>query len=212
MMGSVESNAPMVKRGSGRFLTVYAAKREKDWPNLPTVDELISDADNKALARIVTTIGRAWRITGLPPGLPPARLKVLRAAYKKGVEDPAFSKAIQAANRALDPVFGADVDNIIRSAINVPPRVAKLLKETVLVKTKITYLKHTGKVTKTKRGGRRIWIMYKGKEVKAKISGSRTKVTLNGKADRRKNVKPGMTCTFVYIRLGGEAKQLNCKN
>ena len=104
------------------------------------------------------------------------------------------------------------MDAIVRAAINLSPRVAKLLRETVLVKVKVSYLRHTGKVTKTKRGGRRIFIMYKGKEIKAKISGSRTKVKINGKADRRKNVKPGMTCTFVYLRLGGEAKQLICKN
>jgi tripartite-type tricarboxylate transporter receptor subunit TctC len=211
MMGSIESNAHMVQRNRGRFLAIYSPKREKAWPNLPTVDELITNPDNKALARIVTVIGSAWRITAVPPGLPPARLNVLRAAYKNSVQSPAFVKAVKDAKRELDPAFGVDVDKTIRDAANVSPRVAKLLKDTVLVKTKVTYLKHTGKVTQTKRGGRQVFIMHKGKEIKANISGSRTKVTLNGKSGVRKSVKPGMTCTFVYLRVGGEAKELICK-
>ncbi|MGY9005198.1 MAG: hypothetical protein ACKVJQ_03710, partial [Alphaproteobacteria bacterium] len=79
------------------------------------------------------------------------------------------------------------------------------------VKVTIKLAKHTGKVTKTKRGGRRIYIMYKGKEVKAKVSGSRTLVTLNGKKAKRKAVKPGMTCTFTYLMAGTEAKSVACK-
>jgi tripartite-type tricarboxylate transporter receptor subunit TctC len=212
MTGSIESNAQTVKQKRGRFLTIFAPKREKAYPNLPTVNELVSDPDSKALARIVEAIGGAWRITGVPPGLPAGRLAVMRAAYKKGVESPAFKKAVKNANRDIDPAFGEDVDKIIRSAMDVSPRVKNLLKASVLVKTKVSYLRHTGKVTATKKGGRLIVIIHKGKEISAKVSGSRTKVTLNGKAAKRKAVKPGMTCTFVYLRLGGEAKQLICKN
>lgn len=212
MMGGVESNAPMVKRGKGRFLAVYAPQREKDWPGLATADELISDDNSKQLAAIVTAIGSQWRIAGLPPGVPAGRLAVLRAAYKKGAQHPDFAAAVKNANRYLAPAFGDDVDRTIRKALSVSPEVASLLKKAVLVKTKVTYLRHTGPVTKTKRGGRRIFIKYKGKEVKAKISGSRTKVTINGKPNKRKNVKPGMTCTFVYLRAGAEAKNLICKN
>ena len=212
MTGSVESNKQTVQQGRGYFVTIFAPQREKAYPKMPTVREQLTNPDNKALARIVEAIGGAWRITGVPPGLPKGRLAVMRAAYKNGVQSATFKNAVKNANRDIDPAFGADVDKIIRSAVNVTPQVAKLLKETVLVKTKVSYLRHTGKVTQTKRGGRRIFIMYKGKEIKAKISGSRTKVTINGKAGKRKAVKPGMTCTFVYLRLAGEAKQLICKN
>ncbi|MEE8517298.1 MAG: hypothetical protein V3T02_11720 [Alphaproteobacteria bacterium] len=69
---------------------------------------------------------------------------------------------------------------------------------------------HTGKVTKTKRGGRRVWISYKGKEVKAKVSGSRTKVTIDGKKTKRKNIKVGMRCKFTYASPGSTAKKIDC--
>ncbi len=47
--------------------------------------------------------------------------------------------------------------------------------------------------------------------MKAKVSGSRTKVTINGKKDKRKNIKVGMTCTFLYPSAGSEAKKVDCK-
>ncbi len=47
---------------------------------------------------------------------------------------------------------------------------------------------NTGAVTKTKPGGRRVWIKYKGK-----------------------NIKASMTCTFTYPRLGVESSNVDCK-
>ena len=35
--------------------------------------------------------------------------------------------------------------------------------------------------------------------VKSKISGSRTKLTIGGKEDNRKNLKAGMTCDITYV-------------
>ncbi len=70
---------------------------------------------------------------------------------------------------------------------------------------------HTGKVVKIKRKGRRVTIDYKGKKVMAKLSSRRTKVTINGKKAKRKNVKVGMTCTFVYPGPGKTAKKVDCK-
>jgi hypothetical protein len=79
-------------------------------------------------------------------------------------------------------------------------------------KVKVKMVKHTGPVTKVKRGGRRVWIKHKGKEVKTAISGSKTKVTINGKKTKRKNIKVGMTCTFTYPGPGSRSKNVDCKS
>ncbi len=80
-----------------------------------------------------------------------------------------------------------------------------------LSKQKVDLVKHTGPISKIKRKGRRLWIMYKGKEVKTKVSGSRTKVTINGKKAKRKKIKVGMICTFTYPRPGAESARVDCK-
>jgi hypothetical protein len=62
-----------------------------------------------------------------------------------------------------------------------------------------------------KRAGRRITIDFKGKKVMAKLSSSKTKVTIKGKKAKRKDVKVGMTCTFTYPGPGKRAKKVDCK-
>ncbi|MDH3240953.1 MAG: hypothetical protein OEO83_09825, partial [Alphaproteobacteria bacterium] len=70
---------------------------------------------------------------------------------------------------------------------------------------------HSGKVVETKRAGRRVTIDYKGQKVTAKLSSSKTKVTVAGKKAKRKNVKVGMTCTFTYPGPNTTAKKVDCK-
>ena len=52
-----------------------------------------------------------------------------------------------------------------------------------------------------KRGGREGFILYNGEKVRAKVSGRRTKITINGKKAKRKAVKPGINCTFNYAAI-----------
>jgi len=73
------------------------------------------------------------------------------------------------------------------------------------------FLKHMGVVTKIKKKGRSVWIDHKGKEVMAKISGSRTKITVAGKKVKRKAIKVGMNCQFTYPKPGAEAAMVDCK-
>ncbi len=69
----------------------------------------------------------------------------------------------------------------------------------------------TTKITKVKRGGRRISFMAKNKSQTVKVSRRRTKVSLNGKKFPRKKLKVGMTCEFRYPGNKGEAKSISCK-
>lgn len=65
-----------------------------------------------------------------------------------------------------------------------------------------------GKVTATEGEGSTIHLGDKS----AKISGSRTKVTIAGKADKRANIKVGMECTAdLQGESGSEAKTIDCK-
>jgi hypothetical protein len=73
--------------------------------------------------------------------------------------------------------------------------------------------KFKGTVLKSKRGGRRITLKVKGKDVLFRISGSRSQVMINGKSAERGNVKAGMKCSGTYVPKGKavEARQFNCK-
>ncbi len=211
MMGSIESNIDFHRQGKGRLLLVYSTQRDPDAKDVPTAYEKISDEDGKQLARLTTLSGEMWRVTGVTPGVPAGRLAALRAAYKTALLHPKLQSEAKKAGREVMPAFGEDVDKAFQSALAVSPRVKKLIIDANTPTTKVAILNHTGKVTKTENGGRKISLMHDGKEVSAKVSGSRTKITVGGKKAKRKAVKAGMTCTFVYLRPGAEAKEVNCE-
>ncbi len=159
------------------------------------------------------TMGRPFT---MGPGVPKARVKAIRIAFNAVAKDPKFLADAKTQKRDVNLVTGEEIQELVNKMAATPKADLKLLEDVQKYKgkakiVKIKMAKHTGKVTATKKGGRRIFIDYKGKKVKAKVSGSRTKVTLNGKKVKRKAIKIGMTCTFTYPGPGMEAKKIDCK-
>ncbi len=170
----------------------------------------------KAFWRLMLTDKAMGRPYALGPKVPLDRVKAMRAAFMATFKDPAFIKDAHAQGREVSPLSGEEVQKMIADIAAAPQATIKKVEGLIQYKgkvrtVKIALAKHTGKVTATKRGGRRIFISYKGKNVKAKVSGSRTKVTINGKKTKRKNIKVGMSCTFTYPRPGAEAQRVDCK-
>jgi hypothetical protein len=60
------------------------------------------------------------------------------------------------------------------------------------------------------KGGRKIRFTAGGKKGNAGISGSKTKVTIGGKAAKRSTIKPGMTCELDYQGSGSTARTVAC--
>jgi len=172
--------------------------------------------DAKTWWKLMLTAKAMGRPYVVGPKVPKDRVKVLRTAFMATMKDPKFLDDAKKQRRDVSPISGEEVQQMIATLAKVPKatldKVKGLIKfqgETKKIAFKMA--KHTGKVTGTKRGGRRIFIDYKGKKVKAKVSGTRTKVTVNGKKAKRKAVKVGMTCTFTYPGPGSEAKKIDCK-
>jgi tripartite-type tricarboxylate transporter receptor subunit TctC len=159
------------------------------------------------------TMGRPFT---MGPGVPATRVKAIRIAFNAMAKDAKLLADAKKQRREVDLVTGEEIQKIVSGMAATPKADLKLLEEVQKYKgkakvVKIKMAKHTGKVTATKKGGRRIVIMYKGKNVTAKVSGSRTKITVSGKKAKRKAVKVGMTCTFTYPGAGQEATNVDCK-
>jgi hypothetical protein len=70
-----------------------------------------------------------------------------------------------------------------------------------------------GALTEIEKGGRVLKLQLAGgDDVKTKISGSRTAVTVGGAKAKRSALKVGMTCSVTYTGDGTEAKQVDCRN
>ena len=164
----------------------------------------------KAVMKLLANMGKLSRIAAGPPKIPADRLAALRAAFRESVEDKDFVAAAKRAGRSLEPAYGEEVRKTIVELTDQPPEVVALIKR--LSTVKVDMMQHVGPVSQIKKEGRTIFIKHDGNEVSAKVSGSRTTITVNGKEAKRKAVKIGMTCTFTYPRPGAEAKRVDCKN
>lgn len=206
LMGSEDSARTYERGGQTRIImqvdgTVKGAADARDYAKTPQA---------KAVMKLLANMGRLSRIVAGPPDIPAERLATLRAAFDAAVKDPEFLAAAKKAKRDLDPETGAQVHKRILDLLDQPPEVVALLKQLSTMKEDM--VQHMGPVSQIKDEGRTIFIKHKGKDVSAKISGSRTAITLNGKTAKRKAIKTGMTCTFTYPRAGAEAKRVDCKN
>lgn len=170
----------------------------------------------KAWWRLMLTAKAMGRPYVVGPKVSAVKVKALRKAFMDTAKDPAFIADAKRQRREVSAISGQEVQNMIATLAKTPKATIDKVKDLIkykgpVKKVTIVMAKHTGKVTATKKGGRRISISHKGKDVTAKVSGSRTKVTIGGKKANRKAIKVGMTCTFTYPSPGSEAKKIDCK-
>ena len=205
LMGSEDSAASYARAGSARIVMQVGGNIK----GIQDANNYAKTQQTKNILKLMTNMGNLSRIAAGPPNIPKDRLDALRSVFRASVEDKKFIAAAAKAGRKTVPAYGDDVRKMVVTLLDQPAEIVTLLNK--ISNVKVAMVKHSGSVSKTKRGGRRISIMYKGKEVKAKVSGSRTTVTLNGKNAVRKKIKVGMKCTFTYPGPGKEAKRIDCK-
>lgn len=88
---------------------VYAKKRLKLLPDVPTVVEL----GYPELAEVVTM----FRPVAAPPGVPADVLKTLEGAFWKASNDPAFQEKVEATGAGVAPINGAETTQIVERQV-----------------------------------------------------------------------------------------------
>lgn len=98
-------------------------------PDAPQIRKLVDDpVDRQALAFLLDReiIGRPFVA---PPGLPPDRASLLRAAFMATMHDPELLKDAQGAGLDVDSVSAADVDALLHQATSAPKDVIDRVKQ-----------------------------------------------------------------------------------
>ncbi len=128
-----EPTRTWIKKGFVRGLAQSGAKRYAKLPEVPTVYELMdtyktADA-TKRLARVLLSSGDLGRPFIAPPGTSAERVKVLRDAFTKTMNDPALLADAQKRKWDLDPSSGAELETIAKEIIVQPPEVIERMKK-----------------------------------------------------------------------------------
>ncbi len=205
--GSVASRSSweqFVKNGYGKFI-VQIGGSQKDVPQLET---LVTDPVAKGVVALIQSQGDVGRLTAGPPGIPQDRLDALRAAFKASMEDPELLAKAEKLGVPIDPMYGDDVLNRVKLALNQTPETVALLKE-AMEKKEEPGPASKGTIAEWDGRAKLVLKLEDGKMFPAEVSGSRTQVTVAGQKSTRDSIKVGMACT-VEGPSGGEAKAIVC--
>jgi len=223
-----ELGRAMIAKGAIKPMVQVALRPDPEMAkqNVPMLDTFIAPGhlapgrtadDVKTFFRLILTPESMGRPFALAPDVPAARVKALRAAFVATAKDPKFLAEATKMRRDIDLVTGEEIQGMVGEMAATPK--AKLDELQDLLKFKgptsevnISLVHETGTVVKSEHGGRQVVIDAKGKNHAAKVSGSKTKVMIDGKKAKRGAVMAGMTCTVAYYGPGTEAKELSCKN
>ena len=132
-VGSYDGLFDLIKSGEVRPLMQFTNKKWPGLENVPTTQELNIPERGKKLLALVSHIGVIGRLTAVPPHIRPERLAVLRDAYHKALNDPAMRAEGKKVGFEFDPLYGNDVVNVVKEALNQPPENLALLKEILRV-------------------------------------------------------------------------------
>jgi tripartite-type tricarboxylate transporter receptor subunit TctC len=107
-------------------------ERVKDAPTIyQLMDKYKTSQGTRGLAKVILASGDFGRPLVTPPGVPPDRLKILREAFNKSVNDPAIKADAEKRRLEMDPGTGEELEALAKEVMSAPPdvveRVQKLL-------------------------------------------------------------------------------------
>jgi tripartite-type tricarboxylate transporter receptor subunit TctC len=121
------------KKGFVRNIIQTGKKRDAKLPDTPTVWELMdrykTPEASRRLASVMLASGALGRPMIGPPGTPTDRVKMLREAFNKTMEDKEFLADLEKRKFDLDPSSGEELDKIVKDALSQPAEIIGRMKK-----------------------------------------------------------------------------------
>jgi tripartite-type tricarboxylate transporter receptor subunit TctC len=128
-----EQSRNWLKTGFIRVLVQAHSKRDPRLSDVPTIYELMEKHKTPDAIRRLTKVLLAPEELGRPilgpPGIPSDRVKILREAYNKSLEDPQLVAEAKKTGWEANPVSGDELEVIAKEVIGQPPEVIELMKK-----------------------------------------------------------------------------------
>jgi tripartite-type tricarboxylate transporter receptor subunit TctC len=119
---------PLIESKDVVPILVFAKSRLPELPDVPTVLEKTSGNAASTMEAIIGAF-ELDRVMFAPPGVPAERLRVLREALDKAVEDPDFRQACEKAQRPVLYLPGSEVEKLIDTIKLAEPQLKSLVRE-----------------------------------------------------------------------------------
>jgi tripartite-type tricarboxylate transporter receptor subunit TctC len=122
------------KRGFDRHL-VYTSKKKdpRVTDAAPTLNEIFDQykvpENKRRLAQVLLAAGDFGRPMMVTPGTPADRVKILRDAYVKTLNDPQVVEEAKRGRMDIDPATGEELEQLVKEIFESPPDVVERVKK-----------------------------------------------------------------------------------
>lgn len=205
-LGTYGSLKPFVDAGNGFFALAIGGEFKPQAIDYAKTDKA------KAIVNLIDANSNLGRLTAAPPGVPAEVLEELRDAYMAVMTDPAFLAEAEKLGLPIEPARGDVVAELIVAALQQSPETVKIIA--AALNTEVPTIKVTSKILSLEDSNKVIGFNSGDAVVQAKISGSRTAVSIDGTSAEREALAVGMTCDIEYDpnKEGNEPSVIACKN
>jgi tripartite-type tricarboxylate transporter receptor subunit TctC len=118
---SIRADKPeWLKSGRAKVLLQLGLQRHPDMPDVPGVTELVKNENDRKVMDMVFARQSMGRPFLTPPGVPPERVKVLREAFAKTMQDPQLIAESKKMYLELNLMRGEDVQALIEKVQHSP--------------------------------------------------------------------------------------------
>jgi hypothetical protein len=109
----------------------WGLKKDPDLADGPLLTEFAANDEQRALFRFASATGVFGRSYIAPPGVPPARLAILRDAFEKTTRDPDFLAAAKNLRMDLNPVPWQRLHATSREVLATTPAIVSKIQDLI---------------------------------------------------------------------------------
>jgi tripartite-type tricarboxylate transporter receptor subunit TctC len=121
------------KKGFDRHLLQAGKQRDPRLPDVPTIYELMDKYKTpevgRRLAHVILSGDELGRPMVAPPGVPAERVRILREAYNRTLQDPELIAEVNRSRLDMEPSTGEEIEAIMKDVMEQPPQVIALIKK-----------------------------------------------------------------------------------
>ncbi len=120
------------KKGFDRHIVQTSRKRDSRAGDVPTTHEIFDQhkvpANSRRFAQVVLAAGDFGRPMMVTPGTPPERIKILRDAFVKTLNDAEVLAEAKKARMDVEPTSGEELETLAKEIFDAPPEVLERVK------------------------------------------------------------------------------------
>jgi tripartite-type tricarboxylate transporter receptor subunit TctC len=121
------------KQAFDRHLIQTSRKRDSRAADVPTTHEIFDQykvpANSRRVAQVVLAAGDFGRPMMVTPGTPPERVKILRDAYLKTLNDPEVRAEAKKSRLDVEPTAGEELESLVKEIFDSPPEITERAKK-----------------------------------------------------------------------------------